>query len=56
MTTVNAEILQDSALGRIGVGAHADVVILDGNPFDDGSVLWDPARPRTVVQGGRVTA
>lgn len=56
LTSVNAEILQDPLLGRIGVGAYADVLILDGNPFDDDAVLWDESRPRTVVQAGRVTA
>lgn len=56
MTSVNAGLLQDPDLGRIGVGAYADVLILDGNPFEDAAVLWDESRPRTVIQGGRVTA
>lgn len=56
MTGVNAEILQDPMLGHLGVGAHADAVILDGNPFEDDSVLWDESRPRTVIQGGRVVS
>lgn len=54
MTTVNAELLQDSQIGRLTVGAAGDAVILDGNPFDDPAVLWDESRARTVVQGGRV--
>lgn len=54
MTSVNAELLQDPLIGRIGVGAHADVVVLDGNPFEDASVLWDESRPRTVVQAGSI--
>lgn len=54
MTSVNAELLQDPDIGRIGAGAHADVLILDGNPFEDPAVLWDATRPRTVIQGGRI--
>ena len=56
MTSVNAEILQDDRLGRIGAGAHADVLILDGNPFEDPAALWDENRPRVVIQGGRAVA
>lgn len=56
LTSVNAEILQDSRIGRIGAGAHADVVILDGNPFDDDAALWDESRPRIVIQAGCVVA
>lgn len=56
LTSVNAEILQDPLLGQIGVGAYADVLILDGNPFDDDAVLWDESCPRSVVQAGLVTA
>jgi len=56
MTSVNAEILQDSRIGRIGAGAHADVVILDGNPFEGDAALWDESRPRIVIQAGRVVA
>lgn len=54
MTSVNAELLRDPLIGRIGVGAHADVLLLDGNPFEDASVLWDESRPRTVIQAGRI--
>ena len=56
MTSVNAALLQDPEIGRIGVGAHADVLMLDGNPFEDAAVLWDENRPRTVVQAGAVVA
>jgi hypothetical protein len=30
------------------------VVILDGNPFDEPSVLWDESRTRTVIKAGNV--
>lgn len=56
MTSVNSELLQDPLIGRIGTGAHADVLILDGNPFEDPAVLWDEGRSRTVIQAGRVCA
>lgn len=35
-------------------GACADLVILDGNPFDEPSVLWDERRNRTVIKAGHV--
>ncbi|WP_115787197.1 metal-dependent hydrolase family protein [Arthrobacter silvisoli] len=54
MTSVNAALLQDGAIGRISAGAAGDALILDGNPFEDPAVLWDEARPRTVIQAGRV--
>ncbi|ALE93281.1 amidohydrolase [Arthrobacter alpinus] len=56
MTSVNAELLQDPLIGRIGAGAHADVLILDGNPFEDPAALWDEGRSRIVIQAGRVCA
>lgn len=54
MTGVNAEILQDPLLGSLRTGSYADAVILDGNPFEDDSVLWDETRPRTVIQAGQI--
>ncbi len=53
-TSVNAQLLQLQDRGRIAAGLRGDLVILDGNPVDDPSVLWDTARPRTVIQGGEV--
>lgn len=52
LTSVNAEILQRPDLGSIEAGATGDLLLLDGNPFDDPSVVWDESRPRTVIQGG----
>jgi imidazolonepropionase-like amidohydrolase len=54
-TSVNAEIIGRSDLGRIEVGAAADLVILDGDPFDDPSILWAGPERRTVIQGGSLT-
>ena len=51
-TSVNAELLGRDDLGRIGPGAVADLLVLDGDPLEDPSVLWgDPGR-RAVFQGG----
>ena len=49
-TSVNAAIIGRPDLGVIREGAAADLVILDGDPWRDASVLWSPSR--TVVQGG----
>ncbi|MBM0226750.1 MULTISPECIES: amidohydrolase family protein [Micromonospora] len=51
-TSVNAEIICREDLGRVEVGATADLVILDGNPFDEPSVLWAGPERRTVIQNG----
>ncbi|MCW2132357.1 metal-dependent hydrolase family protein [Arthrobacter sp. VKM Ac-2550] len=53
-TSVNARLLQRDDLGHIAVGAIADLVLLDGNPFQDPSVLWDDSRKRTVIKAGAV--
>ena len=53
-TSVNAALLRRDDIGRIRPGASGDVLVLDGNPFDEPSVLWDADRARTVVQGGQI--
>ena len=53
-TSVNAALIGRPDLGRITPGAVADLVILDGNPFERQSLLWEGAR--TVIQAGRVVA
>ncbi|MEV0235335.1 amidohydrolase family protein [Nonomuraea sp. NPDC050786] len=42
-------------LGTLAVGAHADLLVLDGDPLSDIDVLADPAHVRHVVQGGILT-
>ena len=49
-TSVNAAIIGRSDLGVVREGAVADLVILDGDPWQDPSLLWSPRR--TVIQGG----
>ncbi|MFI1094036.1 amidohydrolase family protein [Streptomyces sp. NPDC020917] len=51
-TRVNAELIGRPDLGRVEVGATADLLLLDGPLTDDQSLLWDGTRSRTVVQGG----
>ena len=51
-TSVNAELLGRDDLGRIGPGAVADLLVLDGDPLQDPSVLWGDPNRRAVFQGG----
>jgi imidazolonepropionase-like amidohydrolase len=51
-TSVNAELLGRDDLGRIGPGAVADLLVLDGDPLQDPSVLWGDPDRRAVFQGG----
>ncbi|MBM2615642.1 amidohydrolase family protein [Actinoplanes sp. LDG1-06] len=53
-TSVNAELLRRDDLGRVAPGAAADLLIVDGNPFDRPEVLWGDPSVRTVVQAGEV--
>lgn len=55
-TTVNASLLGLDNVGRIADGYAADLLIVDGNPLDDPSVLWGSPSQRTVIQAGRVIA
>jgi imidazolonepropionase-like amidohydrolase len=56
-TSVNADLLGRADLGRIRSGAVADLLILDGDPLRDPSVLWGGPERRAVYQGGiRVTS
>ncbi|WP_278247519.1 metal-dependent hydrolase family protein [Nocardioides sp. PD653] len=54
-TLINAEILQmEGQLGVVEVDALADLVIIDGNPCEDASILINDARPLGVIKGGEV--
>ncbi len=53
-TSVNADLLGRADLGRIQLGAAADLLVLDGNPFADPELLWGSPERRTVVQAGLV--
>jgi imidazolonepropionase-like amidohydrolase len=51
-TSVNADLLGRTDLGRVAAGAAADLVILDGNPLEQPSVLWAGPERRTVIKAG----
>jgi imidazolonepropionase-like amidohydrolase len=53
-TTVNADLIGRSDLGRIQDGCAADLLVVTGDPFERPAVLWTAAR--TVIQAGRVVA
>lgn len=53
-TSTNASLLRRDDLGRLGEGARADLVVLDGNPFQEPSILWDENRARTVIKDGQI--
>jgi imidazolonepropionase-like amidohydrolase len=53
-TSVNAALLRRDDLGRIAVGARGDLVVFDGDPFEDASVLWAGPANRTVIRGGQL--
>lgn len=55
-TRTNAEILnQEGVLGELSVGASADILVLDGNPFDDLDLLQDQgAHMSAIIKGGAV--
>lgn len=53
-TSRNARLIGRPDLGRVVVGGVADLLVLQGNPFEDGECFWSPCAPRTVVQAGQV--
>jgi imidazolonepropionase-like amidohydrolase len=56
-TTGAAELVgQAGELGTLAVGAHADLLVLDGDPLRDIGVLADPGHLRHVVQAGAVVS
>ena len=55
-TAVNADLLQRPDLGRIRIGAAADLLVLDGDPLLHPEVIWNQQRPRTVIQAGQVVS
>src|SRR5437660_3983413 len=47
---------REDELGTVQPGKLADLVVVDGDPLSDISVLRDPARIALVLKGGRVAA
>jgi imidazolonepropionase-like amidohydrolase len=46
----------DDLIGTIEPGKLADLVVVDGDPFQDLTVLLDPDRIHLVIQIGEVVA
>src|SRR4029079_2933098 len=55
-TSTNAALLRRGDLGRITLGSCADLVVLDGNPFHEPSILWDETKKRTVIKDGQIVS
>jgi imidazolonepropionase-like amidohydrolase len=63
-TSINAELLamtgprnpyQEGPLGVIQEGAYADLLIIDGNPLEDISIMTDPEKNfRIIMKDGKV--
>jgi imidazolonepropionase-like amidohydrolase len=54
-TAVNARLFGlDDELGSLELGKRADVILVEGNPLDDISVLGDPNRVRIVIKAGAI--
>ena len=52
-TSVNAALLQKSGeLGQITPGAHADLLVLDSDPFKDLALFREPAKIPVVMKSG----
>lgn len=55
-TTINAQIMQQQGkLGVIAPGAYADLLLIDGDPLEDLSLLQDEGRHlKLIMKGGQV--
>jgi imidazolonepropionase-like amidohydrolase len=51
-TSVNADLLRRPDLGRIAVGATADLIVVDGDPLRDVTCLKDPRNLRAILKDG----
>lgn len=52
MTTVNAELIGDAALGHLSPGAYGDAVLLASDPLVDPSALWRQDSRTAVIRAG----
>lgn len=54
-TSVNAALLRmEGKLGTIAPGACADLLVIDGNPLDDITVLERPETMQLIIRDGRI--
>ncbi|MFC4224181.1 metal-dependent hydrolase family protein [Lysinibacter cavernae] len=56
VTSVNAALLQQDNIGRIAEGFAGDVVVFDGNPFEQPELITDEQYSRVVVQNGAIVS
>jgi imidazolonepropionase-like amidohydrolase len=52
-TSANAALVGRDDLGRVAEGRVADLLLVDGDPPSDPSVLWAGPEKRTVIQKGQ---
>ncbi|MFI9383890.1 amidohydrolase family protein [Kutzneria sp. NPDC052558] len=56
-TTTAADLLDlTGEIGTLAVGAHADLLVVEGDPVEDIGVLAEPKNFRHVIQGGELVA
>jgi imidazolonepropionase-like amidohydrolase len=54
-TKVNSEIMKlDKETGTLELGKQADLIVVDGDPLKDISILQDKARIKMVMLGGEI--
>ena len=53
-TSVNADILRRTDLGRLTTGCRGDVLVIEGNPLENLAVLARESSVRAVIKGGDV--
>lgn len=54
-TSINAALIQrDGVLGVIRAGAAADLIVVDGDPLQDLSVLTDQTNIKLIMKDGRI--
>ena len=54
-TRINAELLnQGGSLGVIAPGAYADLLVVDGDPLSDLTVMTNPQRNLKLIMKGGV--
>jgi len=52
-TTFHGGQVMDLPVGLLTEGYFADVLVVDGDPVSDVTLLQDPANLRVIMQGGR---
>jgi imidazolonepropionase-like amidohydrolase len=51
-TSVNADLLGREDLGKVAIGARADLLLLEGNPLEDPTLLWNQHSRKLILRGG----